>query len=135
MSGPADVPVRILGRVRPICLGLPETYEEPAWIGVRWRIRGRTFAHVYLVDPDDDRVAAVRTEIDGPTCRLTFRSSSDELDALVHSGHPYYRVPWSPTIVLMVVGADTDWTEVTELLTESYCLLAPKKLIAQVVRP
>jgi hypothetical protein len=25
----------------------------------------------------------------------------------------------------------TDWTEVRELLTESYCLLAPKKLIAR----
>ena len=32
-------------------------------------------------------------------------------------------------------GADTNWGEVAELVTESYCLLAPKKLAAQVARP
>jgi hypothetical protein len=135
MSGPGDVPVEILGRVRPICLGLPETYEQTAWIGVRWQVRKRTFAHLYHVDPDDDRVVAIPTDVDGPTCRLTFQSSADELDALVHSGHPFYKVSWSTNGVLMVLGADTDWTEVTELLTESYCLRAPQKLVGQVLRP
>lgn len=33
------------------------------------------------------------------------------------------------------LDADTDWTEVAELLTESYCVLAPKKLVALVDRP
>ena len=35
---------------------------------------------------------------------------------------------WSST-------ATTDWAEVAELLTESYCVLAPKKLVALVDRP
>ena len=47
MTGPGDVPPEILDRLRPICPGLPETYEEPAWVGIRWRIRKRTFAHAY----------------------------------------------------------------------------------------
>jgi hypothetical protein len=35
----------------------------------------------------------------------------------------------------MILDEATDWVEVAELLTESYCLLAPKKLTAQVDRP
>ena len=35
----------------------------------------------------------------------------------------------------MVLDNATDWDEVLELVTESYCLLAPKKLVAQVERP
>jgi hypothetical protein len=34
-----------------------------------------------------------------------------------------------------VLDASTDWDEVGELLTESYCLLAPKKLAASVRGP
>lgn len=35
----------------------------------------------------------------------------------------------------MVVDDDTGWDEVAELLTESYCLLAPKRLAALVDQP
>jgi hypothetical protein len=35
----------------------------------------------------------------------------------------------------MVLDPDVDWTEVGELLVESYCVLAPKKLVAQLERP
>ena len=55
VSDRGDVPPENLDRLRPICLGLPETYEEPAWVGIRWRIRTRTFAHVLTLDPDHER--------------------------------------------------------------------------------
>jgi hypothetical protein len=35
----------------------------------------------------------------------------------------------------MVVGDDVDWGEVAELLIESYCIMAPKKLAQLVDRP
>lgn len=35
----------------------------------------------------------------------------------------------------MVLDADVDWDEVAELLTESYCVMAPKKLVQMVNRP
>jgi hypothetical protein len=35
----------------------------------------------------------------------------------------------------MVLDDGVDWDEVAELLTDSYCLLAPKKLVALVDRP
>ena len=45
-----DAPPEVVDRLRAICARLPESYEEPAWIGTRWRIRKRTFVHVYTVD-------------------------------------------------------------------------------------
>lgn len=35
----------------------------------------------------------------------------------------------------MVLDGQTDWDVVAELMTESYCVLAPKKLVALVDRP
>jgi hypothetical protein len=34
----------------------------------------------------------------------------------------------------MVLDDDTDWDEVDEVVTESYCVLAPKELAAAVAR-
>jgi len=120
----ADVPAEILAELRPICLGLPDAYEEQAWAGTRWRIRKRTFAHVLTVDSPR-----------GPVTVITFRSSGPELDALFATGHPFFRAGWGTNVVGMVLGEETDWGEVGELLTESYCVLAPKKLVQAVNRP
>jgi hypothetical protein len=135
MSEPGDVPPEILARLRPICLSLPETYEEPAWVGVRWRIRKRTFAHVLTLDPEHQVVFARATMTDEPVCVLTFRASGDELHALVSGGHPFFKGSWGYDVVVMVLDADIDWDEVAELLTESYRILAPKKLAARVHGP
>jgi hypothetical protein len=64
-----------------------------------------------------------------PTTVLTFHAAGDELLALAHAGLPFYKPPWSPTIVGMVVDDDTDWAEVADLVTESYRVHAPQKLV------
>jgi YjbR len=120
----ADVPPDVLARVRSVCLGLPEVTENQAWAGTQWRIRKRTFAHVLTVDFTD-----------GPVTVVTFRASGPELDALRGTGHPYFRPAWGADAVGMVLDADADWDDVAELLTESYCLLAPRRLVALVDRP
>jgi hypothetical protein len=134
MTGPADVPAEILDRLRPICLGLPETYEEPAWVGVRWRIRTRTFAHVLTVDPDHHAVYARAAQTDEPVCVMTFRSPGDEIEALVSGGHPFFKAGWGEDVVGIVFDDDVDWEEIAELLADSYCVLAPKRLAALVER-
>jgi hypothetical protein len=131
----ADVPPEIVERLRAVCLGLPEAYEEAAWVGTRWRIRTRTFAHVVLVESGWPPAYARAAGTDGPVSVLTFQSSGPELDALGDARHPFFRPAWRPGIVGLVLDADTSWDEVGELLTESYCVLAPKKLVAQVDRP
>lgn len=70
--------------------------------------------------------------LDGPATVLTFRSSGGELEALSHMGHPFFRPRWAPDVVGMVLDADVDWSEVAELVTESYRVMAPKKLAASV---
>jgi len=132
VSAPGDVPPEILDRLRPICLGLPETYEEPAWVGTRWRIRKRTIAHVYTVGPDHQAARARTAQTDEPLCVMTFRAPGDEIGGLVNSGHPFYKPDWGADVVGMVLDDDVDWTEVAELLTDSYCIMAPKTLAARV---
>ena len=121
MTDYIDVPPAIVRRVRAACAHLPEAYEEKAFAGVRWRIRGRTLVHVARVD--DER---------GPVTFMTFHSVGEEADVLLATGDPFFP-GWGAGLVGMVLREDgtTDWEEVKELLTESYCLLAPKKLVAR----
>ena len=123
-----------IARVAHTALALPEAYEQDAWIGVRWRIRQRTFAHIAPVDgrsPAFERAAGGP----GPYVVMTFRSNGEELDTLTRIGHPYFKPEWSPTVLGVHLGPHTDWDEIDELVTESYCLLAPKKLAQLVPRP
>jgi hypothetical protein len=137
----AEVPPEIVARLRVPCLALPEAYEEPAWIGTRWCVRKRNFAHVVAVadgwPPAYARaVGSVSAEGSrGPINVLTFRSSGIELDALGNVGYPFFRPPWAPNVVGLVLDAGVGWDEVAELVTESYCVLAPRNLVELVDRP
>ena len=125
MPDHADVDADILRRLRDRCLALPEAWDEPAWTGHRFLVRKRNFAHVFAMhDPD----GAVRT-------LLAFRSPDEEREALLAVGHPFFLLGWGRNAVGMVLDDATDWDEVTEIVTESYCVLAPKKLVALVERP
>jgi hypothetical protein len=110
--------------MRAICGALPEAHEDQPWTGNRFRIRNRTFAHILTVDSKD-----------GVTTLIMFRADGPELEMLLHAGHPFAKAGWGHNVMLMIVDDGTDWDEVHELLTESYCLMAPKKLVALVERP
>ena len=45
---------------------LPEAYEEQAWVGTRWRVGTRTFAHVLAVDSGWPPAYARAAGSDGP---------------------------------------------------------------------
>lgn len=125
----ADVVPEILDRVRAICMALPDAYEESAWIGVRWRVRKRTFAHVVTVDDDSTSVFKEAFDLDGEATAVTFRVQGDELLALREHGHPFYYAGWGRDVMGMHLDDQTDWDELEELLIDSYCVLAPKKLV------
>jgi hypothetical protein len=135
MSGPGDVTPEILDRLRPICRELPDAYEEPAWIGVRWRIRARTIAHVYTPDPQRYPVYAQYVKAGELPTVLTFRVPLEDLLGLTAQGFPFFRAPWGHNVAATILGDHTDWTEIAELLTDSYCELAPKFLAARVAPP
>lgn len=124
----------LVRRLADIALSLPEAHEHDAWTGVAWRIRTKTFAHVMVAQAGYESSFRDITGIPDPTPILTFHSSGDELLALVHSGRPFYKPPWSPTIVGMELPDDpddADWDEIAELVTESYRVCAPQKLVRE----
>jgi hypothetical protein len=133
-----DVPSVIAAGVRRICLGLPEAYEEAAWVGTRWRVRTKTFAHVLTIDGGWPPAYARAAGTDGPATVLMFRATGPELDVLRHGGAPFFAPPWRGDEVGLVLDASAgvpDWDEITELLTESYCAQAPRALRERVDRP
>jgi hypothetical protein len=130
-----EVAPRIVERLRGICLALPDAYEEEAWAGTRWSVRKKAFAHVVAVADGWPPAYARAAGTDGPVTVLTFRASDDELDALAHAGPPFFKPVWFPNIVGLRLDRRTDWSEVAELVTDSYRLLAPKQLAARVDSP
>lgn len=104
----------ILGR-------LPRCAQEPAWTGTRWRVGSATVAHVF---GGEDQVF-----------RISFRGEPDEVVAFEHMGAPYYRSGWGSNVIGLILDDDTDWEELAELLTDSYCIQAPLTLAEQVIRP
>jgi hypothetical protein len=115
------VPEEWVRRIDAVLGALPRCSSEPAWTGTRWRVGGATVAHVF--GGEDQRF------------RITFRAEPDEVMAFEHLGEPYFNVGWSGNAVGMLLDGDTDWDELAELLTDSYCIQAPASLAAQVSRP
>lgn len=120
-----DVPEELEDRLRAIGETLPDAYEERAWVGVRWRVRKQTFAQLLAIDDEGEPRRVV----------LTFRSQGEELEVLKNAGYPFFLLGWGRDAMGMVIDDDTDWDEVAELVTESYCTRAPKKLVALLDRP
>lgn len=135
MPDSPDVPDDVLALLRARCLPLPGAYEERAWTGTRWMVRKKTFAHVLGVSDAYPPAHSRDAPFVGDGVVLTFRAEGDELAALVGTGHPFYKPRWHPQVVGMVVEQDANWDEIGELLIESYCLRAPKNLVARVHRP
>jgi predicted DNA-binding protein (MmcQ/YjbR family) len=120
---------RLVARVAELALVLPGAHEQDAWTGVRWRVRQRTFAHVVALRHDD---AVERLGLtDGRTVTVvTLRSTGEERAALAAIGPPYLD-SWGDDVVAVVLDDDTDWGELGELVTESYRLLAPRRLVRE----
>jgi hypothetical protein len=116
-----EVPEEMVRRLDAVLARFPRCAQEPAWVGVRWRVGQATVAHVF---GGEDQLF-----------RVSFRAEPDEVIAFEHLGTPYYRAGWGSNVVGLLLDDETAWDEVGELLTDSYCLVAPAALAAQVARP
>src|SRR4051794_3833186 len=94
-----DVPADVIARLRSVCFSLPDAYEEQAWRGMRWMVRKRTFAHVLTVGADHRAALASPVGPTEPVVVMTFRAPGSELDALVGTGHPFFRAGWGFDVV------------------------------------
>jgi hypothetical protein len=114
-----------IGRVRAICLQLPEVVEKPfgGHTAPAFRVRDKLF---------------VMTSEDGSS--LTLKAPKGVQAIVVGSDGerffvPKYVGPKGWIGVRLDLRAEPDWDDLAEMIAESYCLTAPKRLAAQVGPP
>ncbi|HEU5136730.1 MAG TPA: MmcQ/YjbR family DNA-binding protein [Steroidobacteraceae bacterium] len=122
-----------LARLRLVCLDLPEVVEEKAWVGIRWCVNKKNFAHVLAIENGWPPAYAKAAATNGPAIVCTFRLSRQHCAAARFTRAPYFRPVWFPNIAGAVLDSDTDWDELDELMRDSYRVLAPKKLVARML--
>jgi predicted DNA-binding protein (MmcQ/YjbR family) len=109
-----------MDRIRRICLAFPEAYEEETWGTATFRVRKKIF------------VMAADHEGRGT---VTMKAPPGDQQALLALGEPYFFPSYvgpKGWIGVNLTSTLASWDEVAELVRESYCLVAPKKLAAQV---
>ena len=117
---------RRLVRLTKVCLALPESSRELAGRHARFHVRDKTFAW-YLDDHHGDGIVSV-------SCKMAL-DENREVAALDPARFylPAYMAHrgW---IALRLDAGKIDWSEVAELVADSYRLVAPKRLAALVSR-
>ena len=115
-----EVPEHYVGRVQKLCLGLPYSTERADKWAYNYEIRKRSFC--LLIAPEDPKGK--------PVPLLVLRADEDEREVLLAIGHPFFATRGGGNRIGVLLSKKTDWEEISELVTESYRILAPKKLSA-----
>ena len=63
---------------------------------------------------------------------LTFRCAEGDVDALRGAGDPFFKPMWFDNIIGLALSDGVDWKMIAELVIDSYCVMAPRKLAEQV---
>lgn len=112
-------------RVSMLCLALPEVTVrvDPSLV------RTRSTAHSFDIRR---RSFCLLMAMEGPAGKalplLVLRGDPDERDVLLSIGHPYFAPRAGGGRIGVWLTDVTDWTEIRELVTESYRRVAPRKL-------
>ena len=127
VRAPVEVPEEIVERVRTLCLALPEVTVRVDGS----RTRTRSTAHSFDIRR---RSFCLLVAWEGPAGQpvplLVLRAGPDEREALLSTGHPFFAPRAGRDRIGVLLTEHTDWEEIRELVTESYRVLAPKKLSA-----
>ncbi|MGH9244100.1 MAG: MmcQ/YjbR family DNA-binding protein [Acidimicrobiales bacterium] len=110
-----------LERLRAICLALPEASEKEAWGDPTWRVRNKIFA-------------MQKGNYEGGRPSVWLKAPPGAQDVLVSADPERFFVPgyvgskgW---IGVYLDGRRFDWDELTDLVEDSFRLIAPKRLAA-----
>jgi predicted DNA-binding protein (MmcQ/YjbR family) len=116
-----SVAVRILTRLRKICLALPESHEVEAWGEATFRVRNKLFA----------MYASPGNHHGGGRPAVWCKAGPGNQGLMVQANPARFFVPPyvgpSGWVGVWLDGA-VDWSEVADLLRDSYLLVAPRKL-------
>ena len=104
-------------QLRTICLALPEATEQETWGHPTFRVRRKIF--VGCGWDDDDRFT------------MSMKAAPGEQEVLLAEGHPFFfpKYVGSKGWIGLEIDGDTDWTDVAELVEDSYRAIAPKTLV------
>jgi len=108
-----------IDRIRSICLGLPEAAEKPfgGHTSPAFRVRDKMFVVV-----SEDRTSMTLKAAEGVQAIL-INSDPDRFF------FPKYVGSKGWVGVRLDLATQPDWEEMAEVIYESYCLLAPKRLV------
>ena len=106
-----------MAKLRKIALALPETHEELTWETPNFRVRKKIF---------------VMATAGG--AGMSVKADPDERPALLENADRFYLPAYvaSKGWIGMHLTTGVDWDEVAELVTTSYCIIAPKTLARMV---
>lgn len=107
---------RPLERFRGLCLELPEAYEEETWGQATFRVRKKIFA--------------MSMSGEG-AITVCMKAQREDQHAMLAQGEPFLSPPYlgpKGWIGVDLAANNVDWVEISELVRESYRLVAPKRL-------
>lgn len=111
-----------VARLRRICLALPEAREVETWGHPTFRVNDKIFAGCGTGYDADGRLT------------MSCKAPPGEAAALI-AGDParFFKPPYVGNCGWVGVHLDgkPDWTEIAELVEESYRMTAPKRLVRQ----
>jgi hypothetical protein len=118
------MPPSPLARLRKLCLALPEAHEVEAWGEPTFRVRNKLFA----------MYAAPSNHHGGGRAAVWCKAAAGNQALMVRAEPERYFVP--PYVgpsgwVGVWLDRNPDWSEVKDLMRDSYRLVAPKKLAAR----
>jgi hypothetical protein len=125
---PVEIPKDIFERIKALCLALPEvTVRVDASL-----VTARSTAHSFDIRRRSFCLLIAFEGAEGESVpQLVLRADPGQRHALLSVGHPFYRSRAGRDRIRILLTDDTDWDEIRELVTESYRILAPKKLAAR----
>ncbi len=125
MNAPVEVPRGIVERISALCLSLPEVTVRVDCS----RTEARSTARSFDIRRRSFCLLVARADPAGkPVSVLVLRADPNERQVLLSTGHPFFPSRAGRDRIGVVLTEETDWEEIRELVTESYRILAPKKL-------
>lgn len=110
-------------RLRALCLSLPGATEKVAWSEPTWRVKDRIFAQLEDHHHDSDRIGVWLKAPEGAQEVLVANAPSR-----------FYRPPYvghKGWVGVYLDVPDIDWDELAALVEQSYRMVAPKRLLAE----
>jgi len=118
------MPPRPLTKLRKVCLGLPEAHEVEAWGEPTFRVRNKIFA----------MYASADNHHGGGRPAVWLKAAPGQQAQMIKAmPQTYFKPPYvgASGWVGIWLDGDPDWESIAEFLSDSYRLIAPKRLVSQ----